>query len=87
MEKELTEITGAKGDKGDTGAQGPAGADGKNGTNGKDGNSHLSNVSNIAFNKKTGHLEVTIGKVTHERLQMMYNIFRQRREFIKNGKI
>lgn len=61
MEKELTEITGAKGDKGDTGAQGPAGADGKNG---KDGNSHLSNVSNIAFNKKTGHLEVTIGKVT-----------------------
>ena len=64
MEKELTEITGAKGDKGDTGAQGPAGADGKNGTNGKDGNSHLSNVSNIAFNKKTGHLEVTIGKVT-----------------------
>ena len=64
MEKELTEITGSKGDKGDTGAQGPAGADGKNGTNGKDGNSHLSNVSNIAFNKRTGHLEVTIGKVT-----------------------
>ena len=49
MEKELTEVTGTKGDKGDKG---------------KDGNSHLSNVSNIAFNNKTGYLEVTIGKVT-----------------------
>ena len=58
MEKELTEVTGTKGD---TGAQGPPGTNGKNG---KDGNSHLSNVSNIAFNNKTGHLEVTIGEVT-----------------------
>ena len=67
MEKELTEITGTKGDKGDkgdTGAQGPAGANGKNGTNGKDGNSHLSNVSNISLNKRTGFLEITIGKIT-----------------------
>ena len=64
MEKELTELTGPKGDKGDTGDTGPQGPAGADGQNGKNGNSHLSNVSNIAFNEKTGHLEITIGKVT-----------------------
>tara|TARA_B100000900_G_scaffold99852_1_gene82560 strand:- start:17168 stop:18076 length:909 start_codon:yes stop_codon:yes gene_type:complete len=63
MEKELTELTGAKGDKGDTGAKGDKGDTGDKGSNGKDGNSHLQNVTSIDIDKKTGYLEVRIGKI------------------------
>jgi hypothetical protein len=57
LEKELEDISltpGPKGDTGATGSQGPAGA---NGTNGND---HLKNVQSIAFNEKSGQLEITI---------------------------
>jgi hypothetical protein len=63
LEKELEDISltpGPKGDKGDTGAQGPAGANGTNGKDGANGNDHLKNVQSIAFNEKTGQLEITI---------------------------
>jgi|VirMetMinimDraft_7_1064189.scaffolds.fasta_scaffold26063_2 hypothetical protein len=48
---------GPQGPQGATGATGPAGADGKNGA---DGNDHLKNVQSIAFNEKSGQLEITI---------------------------
>ena len=66
LEKELEDISltpGPKGDTGATGVQGPAGADGRNGSdgrNGADGNDHLNNVESIAFNEKSGQLEITI---------------------------
>jgi hypothetical protein len=52
-----TGATGPQGPQGATGATGPAGADGRNGT---DGNDHLKNVQSIAFNEKSGQLEITI---------------------------
>jgi hypothetical protein len=52
-----TGATGPQGPQGATGATGPAGADGKNGA---DGNDHLKNVQSIAFNEKSGQLEITI---------------------------
>jgi hypothetical protein len=56
-EKGDTGSAGPQGPQGATGATGPAGADGRNGT---DGNDHLKNVQSIAFNEKSGQLEITI---------------------------
>lgn len=55
--------TGATGPQGPQGPQGPVGAAGRNGSdgrNGADGNDHLKNVQSIAFNEKSGQLEITI---------------------------
>ena len=66
LEKELEDISLTPGPKGNTGATGPqglAGADGRNGSdgrNGADGNDHLKNVKSIAFNEKSGQLEIAI---------------------------
>ena len=51
---------GPQGATGATGATGPAGADGRNGADGANGNDHLKNVQSIAFNEKSGQLEITI---------------------------
>ena len=57
LEKELEDISLTPGPKGATGSQGPAGANGRDGANGND---HLKNVQSIAFNEKSGQLEITI---------------------------
>ena len=51
---------GSTGSTGATGATGPAGTNGTNGKNGADGNDHLKNVQSIAFNEKSGQLQITI---------------------------
>ncbi len=57
LEKELDDVSLTPGPKGDTGATGPQGPVGTNGTNGND---HLKNVQSIAFNQRSGQLEITI---------------------------
>ena len=70
--KGATGDRGLRGYTGSTGSQGVQGVAGSNGSNGaagqigKDGNSHLSNVTRIAFNIKSGQLEIVIGKSTYK---------------------
>jgi hypothetical protein len=55
--------TGSTGPQGATGPQGPqgaTGATGAKGSTGANGNDHLKNVQSIAFNEKSGQLEITI---------------------------
>ena len=52
-------IQGVAGAKGDTGS---AGSNGSTGPAGADGNSHLSNVTSIGINRRSGQLEIVIGK-------------------------
>ena len=61
-----TGSTGSQGVQGVAGSNGSNGSDGAAGSNGKDGNSHLSNVTRIAFNIKSGQLEIVIGRSTYK---------------------
>ena len=62
-------LRGYTGSTGSQGVQGVAGSNGSNGaagSNGKDGNSHLSNVTSIGINRKSGQLEIVIGRSTYK---------------------
>ena len=67
-----TGLAGSNGSQGIQGIQGVAGSNGSNGSdgaagsNGKDGNSHLSNVTSIGINRKSGQLEIVIGRSTYK---------------------
>ncbi len=55
-------LRGYTGSTGSQGVQGVAGSNGSNGADGVDGNSHLSNITSIGINRKSGQLEIQIGK-------------------------
>ena len=61
-----TGSTGSQGIQGVAGSNGSNGSDGAAGSNGKDGNSHLSNVTSIGINRKSGQLEIVIGRSTYK---------------------
>ena len=61
-----TGSTGSQGVQGVAGSNGSNGSDGAAGSNGKDGNSHLSNVTSIGINRKSGQLEIVIGRSTYK---------------------
>jgi hypothetical protein len=55
-------LRGYTGSTGSQGIQGVAGSNGSNGDDGVDGNSHLSNITSIGINRRSGQLEIVIGK-------------------------
>ena len=55
-------LRGYTGSTGSQGIQGVAGSNGSNGADGVDGNSHLSNITSIGINRRSGQLEIVIGK-------------------------
>ena len=57
-----TGSTGSQGVQGVAGSNGSNGSNGAAGSNGKDGNSHLSNITSIGINRRSGQLEIVIGK-------------------------
>ena len=58
----LRGYTGSTGSQGIQGVAGSNGSNGSNGADGVDGNSHLSNITSIGINRRSGQLEIVIGK-------------------------